>query len=214
VVDRPAAHANPGLIVLRRVLRILPAVLIAVCLVAVPYGYARFRDKYTRNFRVVEDGVLYRSAQLSPDGLDRVIHDYGIRTVISFRDTEEGKAVEPPDKWEEAFCAKLGINYVRMPLRVWAEDRGVVPADENVRRFVEIMRDPKNHPVLAHCFRGVHRTGTYCAIYRIEFQGWSNADALAELKELGYENLDKEDDVRGYLERYTAQRTNPVTPGR
>ena len=28
--------------------------------------------RYSRNFRVVEDGVLYRSGQLSPAGLDRV----------------------------------------------------------------------------------------------------------------------------------------------
>lgn len=199
---------------IRRLLRPLPAVLIGVSLVAIPCGYAWYREKQTRNFRVVEDGVLYRSAQLSPDGLERVIHDYGIRTVISFRDAEEGKAAEPPDKWEEGLCARLGINYVRMPLRVWAEDRGVVPADENVRRFVEIMRDPKNHPVLAHCFRGVHRTGTYCAIYRMEFQCWSNAEALTELKELGYENIDREDDVRGYLERYTPRRPEQVGPGR
>jgi len=180
----------------------IPAILVALSIVAVPLAYARVREKNLRNLRVVEDGVLYRSAQLSPSGLDRVIHDYGIRTVVSFRDTEEGKAAVPPDQWEESFCAKLGVNHVRMPLRVWSYERGVIPADENVQRFLEIVNDPTKLPVLVHCFRGVHRTGTYCAIYRMECQGWSNADALAELKALGYENLDKEDDVRGYLERY------------
>ena len=191
----------------RRLIRFVPGLLIAVSIVAIPVGYARVRDEHLRNFRVVEDGVLYRSAQLSPEGLERVIHDYGIRTVISFRDAEDGKATEPPDRWEEEFCAKRGVKYVRMPLRKWLpDDGGVVPADENVRRFLEVLADPKNRPVLAHCFRGVHRTGMYCAVYRMECHGWSNDDALAELKALGYENLDKEDDVRGYLERYEPKR--------
>ena len=76
----------------------------------------------------------------------------------------------------------MGIKYVRMPLRVWSYDQGVIPADENVHRFLAIMADPKNHPVLIHCYRGVHRTGTYGAIYRMERQGWSNEDAIEELK--------------------------------
>ena len=194
---------------IRRLLRLLPAVLVTAAVIGLPIGYLLAREKHLRNVRVVEEGVLYRSGQPSPAGLGRLIHDYDIRTVVCFRDVEDGKAVVPPDQWEEGFCANLGINYVRMPLRVWSYDKGVVPADENVRKFLDIMADPKNQPVLVHCFRGVHRTGTYCAIYRMERQGWSNEDAIEELKELGYDKLDKEDDVRTYLERYVPQGRKP-----
>jgi protein tyrosine/serine phosphatase len=189
-----------------RLFQVLPAVLVGASLVVVPLEYAKIREKHLRNVRVVEDGVLYRSGQPSPLGLGRLVHDYDIRTVISFRDVEEGKATVPPEQWEEPFCANLGIRYVRMPLVVWSFQDGVIPADENVHRFLDIMADPKNYPVLIHCFRGVHRTGTYAAIFRMEFQGWSNAEAIEELKALGYDNLDKEDDVRGYLERYVPTR--------
>lgn len=190
----------------RRLFRFLPAVLVAVSIFAVPYGYTQVREKHLRNVRVVEDGILYRSGQPSPAGLDRLVHDYDIRTVISFRDVEEGKTVVPPEQWEEAACKRLGIRYVRMPLVVWHHKGGGIPADDNVRRFVEIMTDRKNHPVLIHCYRGVHRTGTYAAIYRMEFQGWSHSDAIDELRELGYDRIDQEDDVRTYLERYTPTR--------
>lgn len=172
-------------------------------------AYSYVREKNRGHFRVVDEGVLYRSAQLTPAGLERVIHDQGINTVISFRDVEAGKAITPPDEWEELFCAKRGVNYVRMPLRHWATINGVPQAEENVTRFLAIMRDPKNYPVLVHCFRGVHRTGTYCAIYRMEFQGWSNQEAMEELHELGYENLYKEEDVRTYLETYKPRRKAP-----
>src|SRR5687768_8288142 len=92
----------------RRVVTIVSAAVVAVSLFAVPYTYSEVREQHLRNFRVVEDGVLYRSAQLSPAGLERVVHDYGIRTIVSFRDAEEGKSVEPPDKWEEGMAQRLG----------------------------------------------------------------------------------------------------------
>jgi protein tyrosine/serine phosphatase len=67
--------------------------------------------------------------------------------------------------------------------------------------------------VLVHCCAGVHRTGAYCAIYRMEFEGWTNAEALAEMKALGYSNLDEEWDIRGYLESYRrGERVRIPTP--
>ena len=120
----------------RRLVRSLPAVLVAVALFAVPLGYVKVREKHLRNVRVVEDGVLYRSGQPSPLGLGRLVHDYDIRTVISFRDVEEGKAAVPPEQWEEAFCANLGIRYVRMPLRVWVRTRtGLSPPTRTCGNF-------------------------------------------------------------------------------
>jgi len=43
---------------MRRVLRLLPAVLVAVSIVVLPYEYSRVRERNLRNFRVVQDGVL------------------------------------------------------------------------------------------------------------------------------------------------------------
>jgi protein tyrosine/serine phosphatase len=188
-------------------LRFLPAVLIAASIAGVPYAYALVREKHLRNFRVVEDRVLYRSGQLSPAGLERVIHDYGIRTVVCFRDIDEGETGPPPDQWEEVLCRRLGINYYRLPLRVWAvNEKGIVPAEENARRFLEIVSDPQNRPVLAHCYRGVHRTGAYCAIYRMECSGWTNDEAIGELKALGYTTFETDEDVREYLRGYVPGR--------
>lgn len=190
-----------------RHLRFLPPLLVFAFVVGGPLAYAQMRERHLRNFRVVEEGVLYRSAQLSPVGLERVIHDHGIRTVVTFRYADDGES-GPPDQWEEAMCARLGVNHHRLRLGVWSSDaNGVIPADAAVWEFLKIVRDPAKRPVLVHCFRGVHRTGSVCAIFRMECQGWPNADAMQEMKDAGYDRLDREEDVRRYMENYRPGRT-------
>jgi protein tyrosine/serine phosphatase len=68
--------------------------------------------------------------------------------------------------------------------------------------FRQVLADPANHPVLIHCYAGIHRTGTYCAVYRMDYQQWSNPEAIAELRSLGYATLDGDADVLTFLERY------------
>ena len=79
----------------RRLAHCLPAALVAVSLVAVPLRLPQGPREAPRNVRVVQDGVLYRSGQPSPLGLGGLVHDYDIRTVVCFRDVEEGKALGP-----------------------------------------------------------------------------------------------------------------------
>jgi len=180
--------------------------LLLVTIVGVPLGYAKYQKAHLRNFRAVEPGKLYRSGQLSLEGLRRVGHDHGIKTVVSLRFPKEpGEAA--PDASEEHYCGTQQLNFFRLPHKsFWKGDQPTAPADENVARFLAIMDNANNHPVLVHCFAGKHRTGAMVAIYRMEYQGWSNAAALAELEANGYEHLDEHYDVRGYLETYVPRR--------
>jgi tyrosine-protein phosphatase SIW14 len=101
----------------------------------------------------------------------------------------------------------MGINYYRLPPRRWEmEANGCVPAEENIRRFLAIMDDPSNYPVLLHCFAGSHRTGAYVAIFRMEYEGWSNRQVLEEMTLYGYENLGEEWDILGFLESYRTRK--------
>jgi tyrosine-protein phosphatase SIW14 len=172
-------------------------VVIVAALVAAPVVLAVRLRKETRNFRVVREGVLYRSGQMSLAGLRRVVHDYGIRAVVNLRD-----GTTPADRAEEKFCNKEEIHFVRLLPRGWGDGSGAAPAEENVRAFREVLADPANHPVLVHCFAGTHRTGAYCAVYRMEFEHWDNARAVAEVRACGYTNIDDEWDILGYLEQY------------
>lgn len=175
--------------------------LIVGVIVGGPVAYTTYRNTHFRSFRAVEPGVLYRSGQLSREGLDRVLNDYGIRTVVTLRDPAvSGKE---PDWGEEEFCRQRDIRYVRITPQPWsAEDGGRAPVETGIQTFLRTMDDRANYPVLVHCFAGVHRTGAYVAVYRMEYEGWSNSRALDELRAGGYKNLDTEDDVRGFLENY------------
>jgi protein tyrosine phosphatase (PTP) superfamily phosphohydrolase (DUF442 family) len=202
------------------------------CLVAVPLGYAGYRSHHFRNFEPVTPDVLYRSGQLSPYGLHRVWYENGIGTVISLRPDDglrmrwglawdedltrpalpSGQLWEPRpwhvrgkgDRWEEAYCRRQAIRFVRLAPLPWHARKGQpIPAEANVERFVQILRDPVRYPrpILLHCFRGAHRTGVFVAIYRMEIERWSNEAALAELPAQGYD-VEDHIDVCRYLRRY------------
>jgi tyrosine-protein phosphatase SIW14 len=169
--------------------------------IGAPIGFAFHLQAETHNFHVVKEGVLYRSGQITLFGLKHIIHDYHIRTVVTLRDAKVSGET-PPNKNEEDYCIREEINYVRLSPRHWESTEGPPPVDENVEKFRQVMSDPANYPVLVHCTAGIHRTGAYCAIYRMEHDHWSNAQAIAEVKAFGYTNIEEEEDILGYLERY------------
>jgi tyrosine-protein phosphatase SIW14 len=164
--------------------------------VAVPVVIAVREQRAMRHFAAVTPGVLYRSAQLPVEGLKRAVHDYGIRTVICIRD--ESAAVEAEREW----CRRNEIEFIRMPARNWDGIPGASRIDPCLRAFLDVVRDPRNHPVLVHCFAGVHRTGGYVAVYRMEVEGWSNHDAIEEMRAMGYDRIDSDLDIRQYIDSY------------
>ncbi len=186
---------------MRRNLPILLSVVVVMLCIGAPVAWALHMQAQTRNFHIVKEGVLYRSGQTTLFGLKNLIHDYRIRTVVTLRDARIPDEAAP-DRAEEAYCIAEEINYVRIPPRPWEAPEGPPPVDEGVRKFREVMSDPSNYPVLVHCFAGIHRTGAYCAVYRMEFEHWTNERAIEEVKAFGYSNLDNEEDILGYLENY------------
>jgi tyrosine-protein phosphatase SIW14 len=193
-----------------RTVRVAIALLFLITGMAVPYFYYEHQQAAFRNFRVVRPGYLYRSGQLTPSGLRRLVHEYGFRTVITLRERDDAdEKTADQSRWEEEYCNQNSIAYVRIPARRWWIKDGPAPARKSVAKFLDVLRDPEHYPppILLHCFAGEHRTGAYCAIYRMEFDGWSNIEAMAEMKRCGYVNLDKEWDVRSFIRLY-----QPVTP--
>jgi tyrosine-protein phosphatase SIW14 len=119
------------------------------------------------NFGRVSD-ALYRGAQPSPEGLQR-LKQMGVKTVVDLRGESHRDELED-----------LGLKYVHIPTNVFQIE------DAKVIDFLRVVRDPANQPVFVHCERGADRTGCYVAEYRMVEQGWSEPDAQLELHNFHY----------------------------
>lgn len=183
---------------------VLAGVVLAL-IVAAPLVYSSHQGYHLRNLRVVEDGVLYRSGQLSPAGLERVCHDCGIKTVVTLRAFARHPGDSPQDAWEEVFCAAHGLKHIRIVPRVWgADEAGEIPAEQAVQEFLQVMDNKANYPVLVHCFAGIHRTGTMCAIFRIAHQGWTAESAIEEMRLYGFSEPATHQPIADFLRNYQA----------
>lgn len=179
--------------------RVLLGLLLAGAIPGLPVAYASCRQTAWRHFHVVEDGRLYRSGQLSPETLDRVVREYGIRTVVSLRCLAREGDVRLENA-EELWCAAQGIRYLRFNPAAWGSPAGRA----NLDAFLQAVDDPAARPVLVHCFAGLHRTGVYCAVFRMERQGWTNADAIAEMYAAG--RFHEDPAALDFLRRYVPRR--------
>lgn len=139
-------------------------------------GGAVFHHKVLRwkRFAIVEPGVLYRSGILKDWQLRQAIRQYGIKTVYSLTFTNNTN--------EEIVCQQEGAAHYFQYL----PGDGVGTNDPYLR-FLEIMQNPANHPVLVHCSAGVQRTGGAVALFRLFQQGWHFDDAIKEMIDMGNE---------------------------
>lgn len=181
-------------------------VVLAVCVVGIPFWYRSVESVRYRNLRVVKEGELYRSGTMTADGLARTVKELGIGTVISLRDRKDDTGVND-DRAEADFCAANGVAFHRLPPADWSPVDGVIPGERTVRDFLRILDDPDTkRPVLIHCFAGIHRTGAQCAVYRIEYDGWPAEAAIAEMRSMGTVRTTFADNLIEYLTGYSRGR--------
>ncbi len=118
------------------------------------------------------DPHVYRGAQPSDEGF-QYLAKLGVKTVIDLREADQRS------KAEEALVTAAGMKYVNVPMMGLA-----APTDAEISRILGIL-EGDGGTVFVHCKRGADRTGVVIAAYRIDRDGWANADALNEAKARG-----------------------------
>lgn len=134
-----------------------------------------------RHHGVVEEGVLYRCGQPTPDQLAELIDRHGLKTVVSLRGKRTAEAHDTWEEEERATCTRKGVQFVSIPF-----NHKNPPTLAQVEQFLNLMRTPERHPVLLHCRLGQQRTLLFCALYRMHLQGMDAPTALKEMDELGF----------------------------
>lgn len=129
---------------------------LAVVLVLGLAGGFWFGVRGADNLHVVQEGVVYRSAQMDPDTLRRTIEVKGIRSVLNLRGEKSDS------RWfqkETDAVRALGVQHLSHKLSALKE---VSPEElEGILRTMDAA--PK--PLLVHCEGGSDRTGLVVAAW-------------------------------------------------
>jgi hypothetical protein len=166
-------------------------VTIAGLVTLLPVLFFRIVYVHGKRLRVVTPGRVYRSGQMTADGFREAVARYQIHTIINLQDEFPDPDVSldylgTGHVKERDLCRELGVRYVFLPPDL--VPRRWLPAHRPaaLERFLAVMDDPASYPVLLHCKAGLHRTGVMVAAYRREYEGWSAAAALGELRANGF----------------------------
>lgn len=85
---------------------------------------------------------------------------------------------------EQKEVEAAGMRAIAIPIEMSREG-----LKEKVDRVVALMAAPANQPVYVHCRHGQDRTGIVIAAFRMKQQGWSLADAEAEMQTFGFNDV-------------------------
>jgi hypothetical protein len=112
---------------------------------------------------------LYRGAQPTANGMAK-LQALGVRFVVSLRMLRS-------DRHELRGIALKSLNLGMVPWHPNASD---------VVKFLKAATDTNNLPVFVHCQYGADRTGLMCAMYRIVVCDWTKQQAIAEMRNGGF----------------------------
>lgn len=165
---------------------VISAGLLAVILTLGAYWYSQ---RLPKRFAEVVPGKLYRSGTISPDQLERLHREEGVRRVISLLDPGA-----PESMAERAAAERLGLIWTNVPLKGNGES---TPADRD--RIFALLTEPDAPPTLVHCAAGANRTGLAIGMYRLRCQGWSYEQVLSEMKQFDFEDEAHHENLRQAL---------------
>jgi protein tyrosine/serine phosphatase len=146
-------------------------------------------NRLPKRFAPVVLGRLYRSGSVTPAQLERLHRELGIQRVVCLLDTNAAVTTAERDA-----AAGLGLDWRNIPL---TGNGASLPEDR--RQILALLADPNAPPTLVHCSAGTNRTGLAVGLYRLHCQHWPLSDVLAEMKQFGFDDLPKHEDLRRAL---------------
>ena len=119
-------------------------------------GLLRYVGVFGGNIRTVEEGRVYRSANIYGKLLDDTIQEKGIRTVLNLRG---GNPSEAKYRSEVESCAKFGVKMIDAPFSA------VRYPPPSILQDIFKTFDTAQYPILFHCRGGSDRSGLVGTLY-------------------------------------------------
>ncbi|WP_456470105.1 tyrosine-protein phosphatase [Caminibacter sp.] len=117
-----------------------------------------FLNLFWVNFHKVDDGV-YRSAQILPWRLKKIIKKYGIKTIINLRGDNKNYLY----RLEKKICKEMGVEYHTVSIKSRKPES--VSKEEYIK-LEKILKTSKK-PLLFHCKAGADRTGFVAVLWHL-----------------------------------------------
>ncbi len=155
-------------------------VILAVALIIVAKNLYNTHLNY--NFKTITDDKVFSSGVIPPEKIKDYVEDNNIKTIIDFRHPEIIDELNPANldditKERNAITEIGNVNYFNIP-----SDQ--VPTQQNLDSLFNILDKEDVYPVLMHCYHGTGRAQIYSAIYRIEYEGFTNEEARKKTRTL------------------------------
>ncbi len=178
----------------RRRIRIWSLVLIVSALAG---GLAYRHHKRYKHLAEHDAHMVYRSAWLDADVFREVIEEQQIRTVLNLCNADE--LCELRGEQRRAVNGS-GARLIEMPMPAATLD----PADPEIQKFVAVLSNPENYPLLVHCQHGVTRTAKVLVMYDILFRGMTAERSIAAMPKFGRDEypVSVSTFARNFEERY------------
>lgn len=130
-------------------------------------------------FNVVKPSVLYTSGQ--PRGMDytRLLYRYHIAAIVNVRTASEHRERNWHNE-EVVWVRNNGVNYIELPL----EKRDYFPDAQTQDRFLALMADNTNLPVLLHGSSHDERVAMLTAVWLRKAEGYSTEKTISEVKKI------------------------------
>ena len=158
------------------------------------------------NFEIITEGKVYKSGVIPPSEIATYVKKYHIKSIVDLRMPGTNDLVLNPEKpgelqaEREAVAKITGVNYFSNPSEQ-------VPNQKNIDVFTKIMDDKSNYPVLIHCYHGTGRAEMYSAIYRIEYENFTNEAARSGVRTIiKWSSFDDGKPKGEYLKAYKSRK--------
>jgi hypothetical protein len=177
-----------------------------LALVLVLVGKYVYDMNINHNFETITESKVYKSGVIPPDEIESYVKKYHIKSIIDLRFPGTGDDVNNPEIPAELIAEKNAVEKIK-GVHYFNNGSDQVPVQKNLDVFFKIMDNPANYPVLIHCYHGTGRAEMYSAIYRIEYENFTNEDARSGVRTLvKWSSFDNGKPKGEYLKAYKSRK--------